>query len=375
MPASAPMIAAWDDLASNAAEPNVFNESWYLLPALQLFGQKTGVRIFTLWHGVPQRSKLAGLMPVVQHTSYAGLPIAHYQNWLHPNAFLGAPLVRRGYEAAFWRAILNEIDKQPGNALFFHVNAVNTQGPLQHALGTVCKQDSRQIALVNSKSRAFLQSDMPAQHYYETSVRAKKRKELRRLHNRLSELGDIQFARLDGTQNLDVWTLEFLALERRGWKGANGSALDCQDDTRALFTAALQGAAAQGKLELLELRLNGAPIAMLVNFISAPGSFSYKTAFDEDYARFSPGVLLQINNLDLLERSDIHWCDSCAAQGHPMIDSIWRERRQIGRYSVAIGGAGRRMLFGFILKAELAKMKWRNHSNQNAGGEIQGAEE
>ena len=42
--------------------------------------------------------------------------------------------------------------------------------------------------------------------------------------------------------------------------------------------------------------------------VTAPGAFSFKTAFDEDYARFSPGVLLQIENLALLERDGIEYC-------------------------------------------------------------------
>src|SRR3546814_17204462 len=74
------------------------------------------------------------------------------------------------------------------------------------------------------------------------------------------------------------------------------------------------------------LDLGGRPLAMLVHFLCPPGGFSIKTAFDEDYARFSPGVLLQQANLDLLGDPRIAWVDSCAASGHPMIESIWRER-------------------------------------------------
>ena len=81
------------------------------------------------------------------------------------------------------------------------------------------------------------------------------------------------------------------------------------------------------------LDLDGRPLAMLVNFLCPPGGFSFKTAFDEGYARFSPGVLLQQANLDLLDHPRIMWVDSCAAPGHPMIDSVWRERRAlVGRH-------------------------------------------
>jgi hypothetical protein len=96
---------------------------------------------------------------------------------------------------------------------------------------------------------------------------------------------------------------------------------------------------------------------MLANFLTPPGAFSFKTAFDEDYARFSPGVLLQIENLALLQRDGIDWCDSCAAQDHPMIDSLWAGRRAIGRYSVAIGGRAKRAAFAALLAAETTKAR------------------
>ena len=122
-----------------------------------------------------------------------------------------------------------------------------------------------------------------------------------------------------------------------------------------MFKEALFGAASQSRLERLTLALNDEPIAMLANFITPPGAFSYKTAFDERYARYSPGVLVQRENLELLGNPAIDWCDSCAAADHPMIDHIWRERRPIGRLSIAIGGRVRRALFAQLVRAELGR--------------------
>jgi hypothetical protein len=64
---------------------------------------------------------------------------------------------------------------------------------------------------------------------------------------------------------------------------------------------------------------------------------------------------LQRENLALLSRPDISWCDSCAAPDHPMIDSLWTERRPIGRISVAIGGSIRRRFFETLLSLELGR--------------------
>jgi hypothetical protein len=344
-------VNAWNDLAAHAAEPNAFAESWFLWPALEQFDPYNRAQLFTLWDG----DRLCGLMPVSAQPRYGRWPFPNVQNWLHHNAFLGTPLVRGGYEYRFWQAYFDQLDREPGHALFAHFYCLTIGSVLTEALEQVCADQKRRCALVHRNDRALLERGLSPEAYLETAMRAKKRKELRRQKNRLSEIGSLTFARDSSATGLNEWAQEFLALEGRGWKGNKGSALTCAGETRTLLIEVLSGAAAAGRLERLDLRLDGKPLAMLVNFLCAPGSFSFKTAFDEDYARFSPGVLLQIDNLALLENADIEWCDSCAAEGHPMIDSLWTGRRAVGRYSVAIGGPGRRAIFGAVLSAELAR--------------------
>src|SRR3546814_12445012 len=104
---------------------------------------------------------------------------------------------------------------------------------------------------------------------------------------------------------------------------------DWSSDVCSSARAVLTGAADAGKLDMRALDLEGRPLAMLVNFLCPPGGFSFKTAFDEHYARFSPGVLLQQANLDLLEDPKVAWIDRCAAPAHTMISSDWSERRAL----------------------------------------------
>ncbi|MFN3620561.1 GNAT family N-acetyltransferase [Sphingorhabdus sp.] len=347
----AAFVRQWDMLATRCAEPNPFCESWFLAPALRHFDSEGRVQIFTLWDG----DTLCGLMPFKFKPQYGRWWVPNFQNWLHHNAFLGVPLVRAGFEQLFWRRFLDALDSRPGPALFVHLCALPTDGPLVTALAIVAEEQNRRFDCVARTTRAFLQSDLSPAAYFEQAVRPKKRKELRRQKVRLSEEGVLNFTRCDSDAGLDTWVDEFLKLESSGWKGANGSALDCSDATRNLFIDVMNGAAVAKKLERRDLRLDGQPLAMLINLLSAPGSFSFKTAFDESFSRFSPGVLLQVENLDLLERPDVDWCDSCAAEGHPMIDSLWTGRRVVGRYSVAIGGSARRAVFDRLLSAELAR--------------------
>ncbi len=342
---------AWAALAECASEPNPFHEHWYLLPALRALNPGGSVKLLRFEIG----GDLAGLLPLRRAGHYYRWPIPHLTTWLHGNAFLGAPLVGHGLEYPFWHALLDWADRAAGPSLFLHLPEMPLEGPLYTALSAICTEQGRQIALVHHEERAMLQSQQSPTGYFEASLSGKKRKELRRQHARLSELGQLSFERCISRDGLAEWTEAFLTLERSGWKGSAGSALASHHATTDMFRSALAGAATQRRLERLTLCLDGEPIAMLVQFLTPPGSYSYKTAFDERYARFSPGVLLQRENLALLENHEIAWCDSCAAADHPMIDHIWRERRLIGRLSVAIGGRWRRAMFSRLVRAELRR--------------------
>ena len=343
-----PAASAWDGLALDAADPNPFFERWFLAPSLVHIGSTAGASLLVVECG----QQLVGLMPVVRRNAYYGYPFPHLAGWLHDNAFCGIPLVRRGFEASLWQALLDWGDRNAGHSLFLHLSNVPADCTSVLALRQVLAHEGRPAAIVQREERALLSSELRPEDYFAQSMSGKKRKELRRQHNRLGELGQLAFCRDEDGREIKRWIEEFLALEARGWKGKDGSALAQHPANSAVFDEALTGAATAGRLERLALRLDGQPIAMLANFITPPGAFSFKTAYDEDYARFSPGVLLQRENLDLLARPEIEWTDSCAAADHPMIERIWREKRTLLRLSIAIGGKPRRALASGIFRAE-----------------------
>ncbi len=351
-PEMASDIDNWDRLASQAAEPNPFFESWYLLPSFEAFDPEKDLSVLRF----EQDGALCGLLPIRRQSRYYGWPIPNLSSWVHENCFLGTPLIARGYEIPFWQAFLGWADANAGSALFLHMRDMPLDGHVHAALLSVLAKQSRQIEIVHREERALLASHLSAEEYWNASLSAKKRKELRRQAKRLAEQGQLAFVTQTDNAGIHEWTEQFLALEAAGWKGEAGSALACEAATSRLFRQSLNGAAERGKLERLALTLDGRPIAMLATFLTPPGSFSFKTAFDEAYARFSPGVLLQQENLSsVLDRTGIDWSDSCASADHPMIDHIWRERRPIGRISIAIGGAIRRIAFNQIVRAELAR--------------------
>ncbi len=342
--AQAVTVDEWDALALDASEPNAFLERWFVEPGIAHLALPDDTRMLV----VRESGTLIGLMPVVGARRYGRLTIGHIQNWLHYNCFLGTPLVRRGVEVIFWQGVLALLDDEPATAGFLHVTTLDGEGPLAAAL--LCAREG--AAVVHRSQRALLASPLSPEAYYEANVRAKKRKELRRLHARLDELGEVEFRQFSSFDVLDDWVESFLALEAAGWKGREGAALANDHATASFTRAALAGAHSAGRLDLRRLDLDGRAIAMLVNFRTPPGSFSFKIAFDEDYARFSPGVLLSLDNLKILGDPAIAWMDSCAAPDHPMIDSLWGERRTLVRISVPLSGLRRRATFAAVRTLE-----------------------
>lgn len=346
---------AWADLAADAAEPNSFAEAWFVEPGLRALSAPGDVRLLHVWSG----SRLAGIVPLTTEDKYGRVPFSHVENWKHANSFLGTPLIRRGVEVAVWAQVLGSLDAAEWAPGFLHLDGLVEHGPVHDGLIAAATALSRPCDTVYREVRALLASQLSPEAYYADTVRKKKRKELGRLARRLGDLGTVSSQTLDDAADLTGWCDAFLALEHAGWKGRAGSSLASEPAKERFFREALAGAFAAGRLEFRRMDLDGRPIAMLVNFIAPPGSFSFKTAFHEDYARFSPGVLIQLDNMALLERDDIDWMDSCAAQDHPMIDSLWGERRAVVRVTVPLSGLRRGAAFKVARALENGSARWR----------------
>ena len=352
-----PALECWRQLAREAVEPNAFFTPEMLLPAFAQFDRAGEVELFCAWERVGTDTggarRLIGLVPLVTAARYRGIPLRHISIWRHNHSFLGTPLIAKGCEEAFWHQLLEFADRA-GRSPFVRLEKLHANGPVAKGLRAVARRQNRHCDTTSTAHRALLQSDLAPQAYLEKTTRPKKRKELRRMMNRLRDLGDITFSRQRSSDNLEAWLDEFLALEGSGWKRREGTAICCRPDEVLFLREAMAACAQSGMLERLDMRLDGRPLAMLINLLHAPGAFGFKTAFDESLSRYSPGVQLQIANLDILDDPAIDWIDSCAAENHPMIDHLWAERREIISCNIALGTGLRRLAAVMLATAEKA---------------------
>ena len=130
----------------------------------------------------------------------------------------------------------------------------------------------------------------------------------------------------------------FLRLEADGWKGREGTAMLDLPGHADFFREVCERFAALGRLQLYELRAGERTVAMKVNLLAPPGLFMFKIAHDEELGKFSPGVHLELENVERFLETDLKWMDSCADPHNQMINRLWPDRRQLTSIVLARGG-------------------------------------
>jgi CelD/BcsL family acetyltransferase involved in cellulose biosynthesis len=335
-------IPAWDDLAAATLEPNPFYESWMLIPGIRSFGAGKDIRFVLIFAQDPARPAgpriLCGFFPLERRRHYAEAPVRIVGLWKHKYCFLCVPLLRADYaEEAFetffdWLAF----DSWSGGIMEFKY--ISGEGKIDQLLADQINRRNRLSYTSERFTRALLRPSTDGDTYVRSVLSKKRRYELKRLSDRLSEKGGIEYAALGPDGNVAGWIEDFIRLEAAGWKGRDGGAIGANEATRAFFVSVATEAFRRGRLMMLGMKLDGRPIAQKCNFIAGNGSFAFKIAYDENYAPFSPGLQLEVENIHRLhERPDLHWMDSCAVTDHFMKNRIWKDRRMIQTVLVGTG--------------------------------------
>lgn len=331
--------AAWHDLVAHAAEPNPFFEpdallaAWHHLPA-------PGMRVVLVWSPHPLPGKppvLVGMFPLAHARSYKALPVPVLTTWSHLYAYLATPLVRADMAGDVLEALFAWVQRET-DAVLIEWQKIRAGGPFHHALIDTLNRLGFEAFCERGHTRALFRPSVDAETYLSHAIAGKKRKELRRQERRLFESGRVTYDELAPSGDLEAWLDEFVALEERGWKGRIGTALRADPAALTVFREMARGAFARGSWMTLALRLDGRAIAMKCNLRAGPGAVAFKIAYDEAYARFSPGVLLEIEQVRRLHCAGAPtWMDSGAAPDHPMIGHLWRDRLAIENLVVPTG--------------------------------------
>ena len=80
-------------------------------------------------------------------------------------------------------------------------------------------------------------------------------------------------------------------------------------------------------------------------------------SYDETLSAYSPGVRVLIEATRQMLDSDVELFDSCARQGHPVVDGLWSERLPIVQLNVPAKRAADKTLLRTAATLETLKLK------------------
>jgi CelD/BcsL family acetyltransferase involved in cellulose biosynthesis len=347
--------AALEDLATAALEPNVFYEPWMFLPAIEAYAADSPLQFVLIYDS---SGRLCGFFPLERGRRWRGLPLCVARIWRHLHCVLGTPLIRADQARECWAFFLQWLAKDRYGAALLELPFVTGDGPFQQLLVDDAHARGVLSFSVESFTRALFRPRSSGEEYVAEALSSKNRKEFKRQERRLSEFGPLHYETLGSEDDTETWINAFLELEARGWKGREGTALDCQDSGRRFFQTFCREAARRGRLQLLGLFLGRRPMAIKCNLLAGEGAIAFKIAFDEEFARHSPGVLLELFTIKHLHtRPGPTWMDSCAIPDHPMINRLWLDRRTIQTLLIS---TGRRS--GDFVVSMLPALRWLKRS-------------
>lgn len=331
------LVEELDYLAARAIEPNVFFNPRFLAPAMPRLEDRE-VRLAVIRDGTEERSRLRLLVPfsVEKPPVPIGAPIM--RAWAHPFGPLGTPLIDgddpAGVLEDFFAMLARPHLKLPK---IFAFPETRIDGPFAATLKAVAEAHNLPLITVGEVERPFLESELDGEAYLRQSLRAHHYREFRRLKRRLSELGRLEHVIARRADEIRDGIETFLTLEASGWKGREGTAMVVDRYRAAFAREAVHRLAERDLCRIHALTLDSRPIACLVVFVESAVAYTWKTAYDETFAAYSPGTLLMIEvTKNHLEDPNINVTDSCAVPDHPVMSRLWSERRIFGTFVVGL---------------------------------------
>lgn len=331
--AMAPLAAAWSDLAARALERNVFCEPAFALAVAAHLPEARRIEVALVWAGGSRApGDLVGVFPMVR--SRGPRVLAALRLWRPHLGAQGTPLVDRARATAVLAAFLALARERGHPAVMAPMGPQD--GPFAQALADVAQRTGRRHWCLDAHARAMLPGGTAHEAGIDAALGGKKAKDLRRQLRRLADLGEVGFTYAETPEAVREAIGRFLTLEASGWKGRRGTAL--RDDAGAVaFLDTMTGAlAADGRCRVALLMVGQQAVAAGIVLTAGDRAWFWKIAFDEAFARASPGVQLTLE-LSRRLRADaaIAATDSCAVADHPMIDHLWRARLVIADVVVA----------------------------------------
>jgi CelD/BcsL family acetyltransferase involved in cellulose biosynthesis len=320
---------AWADLLPRADAQNVFMD-----PALLAVAATTEPnvchRALLAWKSVAGQRRLVGLWSfAVRRPRWSALPIHVMAAPAYTHGYLATPVIDRDCLDETLEAMLDCLAAERSLPKIVALDTMGTDGATYDALTRVLAHRGVTPRVFEPVVRPRLASPLDGKAYLEKALSSSTRKKLRQHRRKLQEKGAVA-SDIAAEPDAVARALEqFLAMEAAGWKGQNGTALLCDKGEAAFMRGAMAALAKRGNAAIHAISVDGKPASMQIVARAADVAFTWKTAYDEAYQDYSPGMLLleDYTSAFLADKS-IAFVDSCSFDDSGFM-SAWTERRPV----------------------------------------------
>jgi hypothetical protein len=347
----------WDDLVQRASS-NVFMDPAALRAACET--DFAGIAMMLAWdESSTGPRKLVGVW-ALQLRKLAWFWPAVLEALPYNYAFLSSPVVDPAFTDAVLPAFLTAIEKSTRLPNVVSLKSFDAECPSHPAMLKALFERGIEPLMLSENARPFVTREFGVKRSGST------RKKLRQDWNRLSALGTVDVVNDRTLAGVEKAFETFLAMEKASWKGEQGTALLSDSHDAAFVRRLLQNLAARRNASVALLRVNGEAVAAQVLMYCGSTAYTWKTAFDATFGKYSPGTLL-IDRVteDLFAGPDIQAINSCAAE-ESFMAQLWAGRRTMVDMLIDVGpgkSLGYRMEAGRLLGYQHLRSlreRWRN---------------
>jgi len=252
---------------------------------------------------VRRAGKLHALCPLaLQQSSSWGIPTRKLVSLTNPHTPKFDFVIAADAETTL-REVLEFLRREVGWQAMM-LSYVPTESSLFPAIRSLRQEGLILAAQYEKMSSPFLRVEGDFDEYYQ-SLSKKFRQNNGRALRALGKLGPVEFEELRSGPPLERDLGEALEIEASAWQGNNSTAILQDASESHFYRQVAANAAASNQLRLYFIKCGDKRVAFDCCLLYRGVVSGLKNAYDQDYAKYSPGTLLRIWLLEQLAQENV----------------------------------------------------------------------
>jgi hypothetical protein len=291
---SIPEVAAeWLRLEKACASPSIQNNylllnAWY---TCYLAGRKPA--FISLW----DEDACLGIYPFTLEKKYG----AHVYNTLyHESLSISKPIILEGHEEFFYTEFIRLLREQHGKWDVVKFSSMYCFDAESRMLPEAFESNGIKAFTIHDRTFAVDLGESLEQ-YYESYLSKNTRRSLDRLEKKIAKVNGkfIYYTNFEALSHMR----RFYEMENTGWKKDAGTALMHVNDNLVYSESLIYNCCLTGKFFMSVFEIDGKEVAGQFGYIENGVYNGLRTAYDREYAAYSPSIILLSRTIRLLIES------------------------------------------------------------------------